>query len=316
METGAVIAAAGLSAKLTSARPMLQLCGSTIIHTVVSSLKESGIKNIVVVTGNDAEIISKHLSAMDVTCLFNADYNTTDMFYSACMGLDFIKDKCDRTFFLPADMPLLSSDNLFTMLGYMDCHDCEILLPTYGGNFGHPLLLKSSIIPAVMSYRGGRGMRGAILNHKSKMQTIEIDDMGVTLDTDKPENLEQLKTYIKAETKKVRLGCSVRVGIKRRKVFFSGELCTLLHEIDSCHSLSKACETIGIAYSRGWKSIKIAENQLEFPLLDCRVGGNSGGGSVLTEKCRLFMHNYENYNKKVEKFAEDTFAECFSEYLD
>ncbi len=55
MRTGAVMVAAGMSSRMKSFKPMLQLAGSTVIKTAISTLKSAKVAGIVVVTGNNAE---------------------------------------------------------------------------------------------------------------------------------------------------------------------------------------------------------------------------------------------------------------------
>jgi molybdenum cofactor cytidylyltransferase len=314
MKTGAVIAAAGMSSHMKSFKPLLQLGGSTIIRTAITTLQAAGIQEIVVIIGNNAELLLKHLASTGVTCLYNVKYAQTDMFYSACMGMRYIMDKCDRAFFLPADVPLFSCQSLLIMLGYMDCNDCEILLPAHEGKSGHPVIMECSAIPSLISYNAKNGLKEAIDNFNGKKNTIELEDVGMTLDADKPGDYEQLKMFVRAETMKEPLNCSVKIGVKRKYMFFDSELCELLHEVDQCDSLNKACKETGMAYSKGWKIVKIAEHQLGFNLLDSRVGGNYGGGSALTDQCRKFIGDYENFLSRVQKYAYDTFRQQFAAY--
>jgi molybdenum cofactor cytidylyltransferase len=314
MKSGAVIVAAGMSSRMKLFKPLLQLGGSTIIRTAITTLQAAGIQEIAVVTGNNAEQLIKYLASAGVTCLYNAEYAQTDMFYSACIGLRYIRDKCDRVFFLPADVPLFSCQSLFTMLGYMDCNDCEILSPVHEGKSGHPILMECSVIPSLIGYSAKNGLKGAIDSLNCKKDTIELEDVGMTLDADKPEDYEQLKIFVKAETMKVPLDCLVSVGIQRKHLFFDCELCKLLHEVDRYSSLHKACEEMGMAYSKGWKIVKIAEHQLGFTLLDSHAGGNYGGGSTLTAQCRQFIRDYEHFLSQVKQYANDIFQQQFAAY--
>ena len=56
----------------------------------------------VVVTGQKADEVEKHIAGLRVICLRNQDYEQTQMYYSICMGLNYIEDLCDRVFVLPA----------------------------------------------------------------------------------------------------------------------------------------------------------------------------------------------------------------------
>jgi molybdate transport repressor ModE-like protein len=312
MKTGAVIVAAGLSSRMKSFKPMLALGGSTIIRTAITTIQSTGISEIVVVTGRDADLLSRHLHVMDVTCLFNPDYAQCDMFSSACLGLEYIRTRCDRTFFLPADIPLFSPQSLITLSGSMDCSDSKIVIPVHEGRKGHPILIDCSIIPALTDYQGEDGLKGAIRGFSGKTALVVTDDIGITLDADKPEQYEQLSEYARSETAKLPLCPTIQTGIQRRQLFFDMELCRLLRTVEHCQSLNKACELMDMAYTKGWRNIKIAEHQLGFLLLDSHTGGNCGGGSTLTSQCQKFLNDYEAYCALVEQYAAEHFERFFA----
>lgn len=195
MKTGAVIVAAGMSSRMKAFKPMLSLQGSTIIKTAIASLKSAGVGDIAVVIGNNAELLSEHLSPTGVTCLFNPNYETTEMFDSAKIGLNYLKNRCGRVFFLPGDVPLFLKRSLMLMEADMDRSGREILMPMHGGKAGHPILIDSRAIPFLVSYAGDGGLKGAIDRFPGLKGTIQLDDIGMTLDADRPEDYERLKDY-------------------------------------------------------------------------------------------------------------------------
>ena len=195
MKTGAVIVAAGMSSRMKAFKPMLSLQGSTIIKTAIASLKSAGVGDIAVVIGNNAELLSEHLSPTGVTCLFNPNYETTEMFDSAKTGLNYLKNRCGRVFFLPGDVPLFLKRSLMLMEADMDRSGREILMPMHGGKAGHPILIDSRAIPFLVSYEGDGGLKGAIDRFPGLKGTIQLDDIGMTLDADRPEDYERLKDY-------------------------------------------------------------------------------------------------------------------------
>lgn len=197
MKTGAVIVAAGMSSRMKAFKPLLALCGSTMIGTAISSLQSTGIHEIAVVTGHEAEKLEKYLSPSGVTCLYNDKHETTDMFYSAKIGLNYLKDRCDRVFFLPGDVPLFSRQSIGVMQNDMNCSSCKILQPIHDGKLGHPILIDSSVIQSLLDYKGSGGLKGAIDTFDGLKSTIELDDIGMTLDADRPEDYEKLKTYVR-----------------------------------------------------------------------------------------------------------------------
>lgn len=194
MKTGAVIVAAGMSSRMNAFKPLLALCGSTMIGTAISSLRAAGVSEIAVVTGNRAEELERALAGTGVICLYNERYETSDMFCSAGIGLRYLRDRCGRVLFLPCDVPLFSPKSLLRMQEKMD-GGCEIVLPMQGGKMGHPILLSSRAIPFLTDFAGGGGLKGAIDRYPGRKETIELDDTGMLLDADRPEEYERLKEY-------------------------------------------------------------------------------------------------------------------------
>ena len=57
--------------------------------------------------------------------------------------------------------------------------------------------------------------------------------------------------------------------------------------------------------------IKTLEQQLGYPLLERTQGGAFGGGSILTERGKVFLDKYIAYEKQVKSAAEDLFETYF-----
>ena len=96
MTTGAVILAAGHKSSTTSFQPMLPVGDTTAVKRIIITLQRAGVEPVVVITGDRGEELEKHISKMRVVCLRNAEYATTQLFDSICMGLNYIEDLCDR----------------------------------------------------------------------------------------------------------------------------------------------------------------------------------------------------------------------------
>jgi molybdate transport repressor ModE-like protein len=220
-----------------------------------------------------------------------------------------------RAFLLPADTPLFSEQSLFRMSGFMDGSACDILQPLYKGNFGHPVLISCSAIPELICYEGPDGLKGAISVYPGPKAATELDDIGLTIDADRPEDYDKLNSYIKSEIVKTPLSCLVEISVQRKEPFFSGELFELLRLVEKNSSLHKACEEMGMAYTKGWRLVKIAEHQLGFLLLECRVGGSSGGGSTLTQACGVFLQRYGGLCADASEYAQHAFNTYFKEYI-
>ena len=142
MKTGAVIVAAGMSSHMHDFKPMLKIGGTTIVKRIITTLKLSGIDSIVLVTGNKAEQLEKHISHLGVICKRNERFLETQMFDSAKIGLEYLKYECERILFTPADIPLFSEKSIRKLLD----SNSELACPSFQGILGHPLLISSKLI--------------------------------------------------------------------------------------------------------------------------------------------------------------------------
>ena len=79
---------------VTNGRLQAQLGSISIAQRVINNFRQAGISKIVVVTGYNADALERHLASNHVIFLRNEDYETTHMFDSVRIGLEYLKDTC------------------------------------------------------------------------------------------------------------------------------------------------------------------------------------------------------------------------------
>lgn len=315
MKFGAVIVAAGLSSRMKAFKPMLELAGSTMIKTGIKTLQNAGVDPIVVITGHNHEALEKHLISAQVRTIYNEAYASTDMFYSALLGMNAIQDLCDAFFFLPADIPLFSSHTIHTLKEHIMLHPCDVLSPRYQDRGGHPLLIQTKCIPFFQTYTGDKGLKDALSQFSGSKYTLEVDDLGTTLDADHPEDFEKLQAYASHESRKRKLHCKVELTLSRETSFWPPELGALLILIDTNHSIRRSCKELGLSYSKAWQMLRIAEHQLGFTLITTSRGGSKGGSSILTPKGKRILFEYTQLEQELLNLCQTLFLERFQEFL-
>lgn len=195
MRTGAVIVAAGMSTRMGDFKPMLDIGDLSIARRVAATLRQAGAEPIVVVTGFNAAALERHLADSGVVFLRNERYETTHMFTSACIGLRYIEDKCDRVLFTPVDVPLFTAATARALLasgGKLACPVCQ-------GRSGHPILISSGLIPGLLADPGQDGLRGALARCGEPMVRVPVEDRGVLYDADTPEDYRALLRHYRRE---------------------------------------------------------------------------------------------------------------------
>ncbi|MFA6940860.1 MAG: NTP transferase domain-containing protein [Clostridiaceae bacterium] len=298
MKTGAVIAAAGMSSD-----PMLNMGNSTIIKRIITTMQQADVDPIVVVTGNRAEVLEKHISHMGVISVKNERYEKTQMFDSAKIGILHLKDQCDRFFFTPVDVSLFT---VKTLQKLMECSD-SILCPVFKKTQGHPLLISTRLITEIIDYEGIDGMSGAISHCKVPVSNVQVDDEGILYDVG---TQEDCNTLLKKHNEQM-LHVEIQMKLSKETGFFGPGVSQLLKLVDSTGSISSACELMHMSYSKGWKMINLAEQQLGYPILVRQAGGINGGNSELTEDGKMFVNKYLKFVEESKLIVQQLFYEYF-----
>jgi molybdate transport system regulatory protein len=85
----------------------------------------------------------------------------------------------------------------------------------------------------------------------------------------------------------------------------------LLKRIRKTGSLHKAAMEMKMSYRKAWVTINAIEEKLGFSLLERKVGGTSGGGSIITPSGLELMKHYEQFRKEVKKALENIYQKHF-----
>ncbi len=85
----------------------------------------------------------------------------------------------------------------------------------------------------------------------------------------------------------------------------------LLKRVDRTHSLHQAAIEMKMSYSKAWRIIRTMEKRLGISLLHRKVGGESGGGSQLTQEAKELMARYKPFREEAKKAVEKIFRRYF-----
>ncbi|MFT4104595.1 MAG: LysR family transcriptional regulator [Lacrimispora sp.] len=114
-----------------------------------------------------------------------------------------------------------------------------------------------------------------------------------------------------AENKERKLQYHLRIRLFYEERNFGPGVVGLMTLVRERGSLSAACQEMHMAYSKAWKIIHKAEEDLGIELMEGRRGGEHGGTTVLTEKGEDFLNQYLAFAEEVDIFAEKVFHKYF-----
>lgn len=298
-KVGGVIAVASNE----TAMPLLQVGTIPIIQRIVITYQQVGIFPIVVVTGPEGDEIKRQLSPYGVIFLEHPDEAQPELIDSVRIGLEFLKGKCERIAFTPVNVPMFSPITLAELMAA----DGQIVVPSYQGRGGHPVLISNQVVPQLLAYQGGNGLRGAFGACDVPRTWVPVTDKGVITNVrNEAELLEQLDEHNSAILHPV-----LHMKLEQESAFFSARLKLLLYLLADTNNMRTSCAWSGIAHSKAWDMINRLEQHLGYSVVERQRGGRSGGSTRLTKQGEEFLVAYHEFEQTVHRFTQEEFRKRF-----
>jgi len=86
--------------------------------------------------------------------------------------------------------------------------------------------------------------------------------------------------------------------------FFGPGRVELLQRIDETGSIRKAAADMGMSYKKAWAMVTALNQQVQRPLVVVKVGGEKGGGSVITAEARELIAYHAQLRERFLTFLE------------
>ncbi len=190
---GAVILAAGYSSRMGSFKPGLHIGDKTVIARLITSFQDAGVRDIVVVSGHNREVLQSLIAGFDVTESYNENF-PQGMFTSIQAGVKKTDKKLRGFFLIPVDCPLLERETIDALVGEIK-DDSSFAVPCYRGKKGHPLYIPMRYRDEILSHDGTGGLKGITDRYDHLMVRVETGRESTVLDMDTPAAYEELKAF-------------------------------------------------------------------------------------------------------------------------
>ena len=190
----AIVLAAGRSSRMAPRNKLLIEDGSgrAMVARVVDQVLASRARPVVVVTGHQAREVRSALQGRSVLYAHNPDF-AEGLSTSLRAGLAALPPGTDGALVCLGDMPLVSGAMLDRLLDAFDPEEGRaIVLPSFNGKQGNPVLWAARFFPAMAALSGDVGARHLVAENADVTAEIEMGDDAVLRDFDTPEALETL----------------------------------------------------------------------------------------------------------------------------
>ena len=174
----AILLAAGQSKRMNGENKLTKkIQGIPLIKLSVKNILASSINELIVVLGHQKEIIEKLIDKNEkIKFVFNKNFES-GMASSIKTGLNNLSEKTEAFFICLGDMPMVSHDIYNQLIKSKD--NREIIVPTYKGQQGNPVLFDKSMKKKVLDIRGDVGAKKILELNKAKILNLEINDQSI-----------------------------------------------------------------------------------------------------------------------------------------
>ena len=175
----AILLAAGQSKRMIDENKLSKKFQNTpLINHSIKNILSSHIDELIIVVGYQKEIIENLIKKNNkIKIIFNKNFET-GMASSIKVGLSLLSKKTEAFFICLGDMPMINKKIYNQLISYKNKKD--IIVPTYNGTQGNPVLFPKFMKPSIMSINGDVGAKKILEQNKEKILKVKIDDINIT----------------------------------------------------------------------------------------------------------------------------------------
>ena len=186
-----ILLAAGQSKRMNGENKLTKkIKGTPLIKYSVKNILNSSIDELIIVLGYQKEIVKKIIDKNKKTkFVFNKDFEK-GVASSIKTGLSHLSEKTEAFFICLGDMPMVNPDIYNQII--RSKKNNEIVVPTFKGKQGNPVLFSISMRNKIMNIQGDVGAKKIVESNKNEILNLEINNQNITKDFNTQDNFNSL----------------------------------------------------------------------------------------------------------------------------
>ena len=192
-----ILLAAGQSLRMKGENKLVkEIDGIPLIKYAVKNILASAVDEVIVVLGYEENLIKSIVGVNNkIKFVYNKDFKK-GISSSIKIGLNHISKKSEAFFISLGDMPNINQ-NIYNKLikarlkynkKLRPQHKKEIIIPTFEGKNGNPILFSKFMKHKIMLVKNDLGANEIIKLNKKKILNVPFDNDGIFLDFDTPDS--------------------------------------------------------------------------------------------------------------------------------
>lgn len=175
----AILLAAGESKRMGNQNKLLlHFRGRTIVENMVDTLGASKVDRVIVVLGHEADQVKYVLGDRPVQWVYNQHYQQ-GMTRSIQCGVKAADPNTQGLMICLSDLPRLQVEDVNYLLEHFQqsvlTSDRSIIIPTFQGQRGHPVIFSSDYQSDILAHSAPNGCQGIIKRYSQQVLEVQMD---------------------------------------------------------------------------------------------------------------------------------------------
>lgn len=187
-----IILAAGRSSRMGRDKALLAYRGSTFLGYLIDILRQPRIGFLRIVLGENAEAVREQV-VFDSSQLVVNPHPELAQLVSLQLAIRSIPEQLvDGAVVCLVDHPCIERETVRLLLDRFYQSGKRIVIPTFGGRRGHPVLFAASLFGELLAAPLEQGARVVVHKFAGDVLEVPTEDEGVILDIDDPETYRRI----------------------------------------------------------------------------------------------------------------------------
>ena len=189
----AVILAAGESRRMGEPKALVDFRGRTFLQRLLDATNHPRIGVTRVVLGARAEEIRAALKLDPAIVVENSNWQQGQLSSIQAAIRSLPAEQTEGMLLCPVDHPLISANVVATLIEQFDSTENQIILPTFHGRRGHPVIFRKNLYAELLAAPPDVGARAVVWAHAPDVLEVPTEDQAVVLNLNDPEALRQAR---------------------------------------------------------------------------------------------------------------------------
>ena len=185
--TAAIVLAAGASSRMGRNKMLEVVQGESVVRRAVRTAIDAHLAPVIVVLGHQADVVQAELRDLDCITVINPDF-TGPTSTSVHAGLGALADDVGAAVIILADMVLVSSGMLSSLVAHASASHAPLVASRYGTVQAPPLLVTRPLFGELLAYHGDGVGRVVMQQHRAEAVFVVWPEVLLT-DIDTPDDL-------------------------------------------------------------------------------------------------------------------------------